>query len=128
MRIVVADDEPGIRRLLVFTLHRRGSTVLEADTGDSALELIRAERPDLVVLDVMMPGLSGPEVIQLLRRDPATAEIPALLLSARGRASEIAAGLASGARSYLVKPFDPRELVARVDALLAERQVATNGD
>ena len=120
-RIVVADDAADIRHLVRFTLSRRGFTVLEADTGDSALALIRDERPDLAVLDVMMPGLSGLDVTQALAQDPATATIPVLLLSARGQAAEIETGLMAGARAYVTKPFTPRELGERVSALLAER-------
>ena len=106
-RIVVADDEADIRRLTVFTLQRRGYTVLEATAGDTALDLIRAEQPDLAVLDVMMPGLSGLEVAHALSQDSATARIPVILLSAKGQASEVQQGLASGARFYMVKPFSP---------------------
>lgn len=120
-RIVVADDEADIRRLTSFTLQRRGYAILEASAGDAALELIRRERPDLAVLDVMMPGLSGIEVAEAMAADPATAAIPIVMLSAKGQASEVQAGLASGARVYLVKPFSPRELAERVAATLATR-------
>jgi DNA-binding response OmpR family regulator len=118
-RIVVADDEADIRGLVAFTLRRRGHTVLEASAGDTALELIKTELPDLVVLDVMMPGMSGIEVAQALAADPATRAIPVVLLSAKGQATEVAAGLGSGAAAYLVKPFAPRELGERVAALLS---------
>jgi two-component system, OmpR family, response regulator MtrA len=124
-RIVVADDEADIRRLVVFTLRRQGYTILEAGAGDSALALIRRERPDLAVLDVMMPGLSGLEVAQALRADPATAAIPVIMLSAKGQASEVENGLASGARDYLVKPFNREELVSRVAEALAWRDDGT---
>ena len=117
-RIVVADDEADIRRLIVFTLRRRGYTVLETAAGDSALYLIREELPDLAVLDVMMPGMSGIEVAQALAADPATSNIPVIMLSAKGQATEVAAGLSSGARVYMVKPFVPQELAAQVGAIL----------
>ena len=117
-RIVVADDEADIRRLIVFTLKRRGYTVLEASAGDMALDLIRQELPDLAVLDVMMPGLTGLEVAQALGADPATSGIPIVMLSAKGQATEIEAGIASGARAYLVKPFRPQELAAQVAEVL----------
>jgi DNA-binding response OmpR family regulator len=119
-RIVVADDEADIRRLIVFTLKKRGYQVLEAAAGDTALDLIRRELPDLAVLDVMMPGLSGLEVAGALRDDPATRSIPIVMLSAKGQAAEIQAGLDSGARAYLVKPFAPQDLAARVAAILDE--------
>ncbi|HEX2173724.1 MAG TPA: response regulator [Dehalococcoidia bacterium] len=118
-RIVVADDEADIRRLIVFTLKRRGYQVLEASAGDAALDLIRRERPDLAVLDVMMPGLTGLEVAGALGADPATRSIPIVMLSAKGQSVEIEAGLASGARAYLVKPFAPQDLAARVAEILA---------
>ncbi|MGH2352890.1 MAG: response regulator transcription factor [Chloroflexota bacterium] len=126
-RIVVADDEADIRRLIVFTLRRRGYTVLEASAGDAALELVRQERPDLVVLDVMMPGMSGLEAAQALSGDPATAGIPVIILSAKGQAAEVEAGLTSGARAYLVKPFAPQDLASRVAGVLAAEVAESAG-
>ena len=117
-RIVIAEDEADIRRLFGFTLKRRGYEVMETGTGDAALEMIRRERPDLALLDVMMPGLSGLEVTRTLRDDPETADIAVILLSAKGQGYEIEEGLASGARAYLVKPFVPQELAARVGEVL----------
>jgi two-component system phosphate regulon response regulator PhoB len=116
--ILIADDEPNIRQLVAFTLRRRGFEIVEAEDGVTALELIRQSAPDLVVLDVMMPGLTGIAVLQQLSADPATAEIPVVLLSAKGQGVEIEEGLASGARLYLVKPFSPRELADRVAEVL----------
>src|SRR3712207_3559202 len=109
-RIVVADDEADIRRLIAFTLRRRQHTILEASAGDTALELIRRELPDLVVLEVMMPGLSGHEVARALREEPATANVPIVMLSAKGQGYEVESGLRSGATTYLVKPFAPHAL------------------
>lgn len=121
-RIVVCDDEADIRRLIVFSLRRRGFEVSEASAGDSGLALIRAELPDLVVLDVMMPGIDGIEVARQLRADPATAAIPIIMLSAKGQDREIAAGIAGGACAYLIKPFEPRMLLEEVNmALQASR-------
>lgn len=122
--VVVADDEADIRRLIVFTLRRRGYTVLEAAAGDLALALIRREMPDLAVLDVMMPGLTGIEVAQAMSADPATKRIPIIMLSAKGQVSEIEAGLKSGARIYMLKPFSPQDLAQRVANVLAEQQDA----
>lgn len=116
--ILIADDEPNIRQLVAFTLRRRGYAVLEAEDGTTALELIRDQSPDLAVLDVMMPGLTGIAVAQQLAAEPATSEIPVILLSAKGQGIEIEEGLASGARLYLVKPFSPRELAERVAEVL----------
>lgn len=118
-RIVVADDEADIRRLVSFTLRRRGYTVFEAATGDEALALVQAERPDLAVLDVMMPGLHGTEVARTLAADPETARIPIIILSAKGQAAEIEAGLKTGACAYLVKPFSPQALAAKVADIIA---------
>ncbi len=117
-RIVVADDEQDIRRLISFTLHRRGYTVLEARDGDTALSIIRQEHPDLVVLDVMMPGLTGLQVARALAADAATATIPIVILSALAQEAEVQMGLESGVQAYLVKPFVLRELVARIADLL----------
>jgi DNA-binding response OmpR family regulator len=118
-RIVVADDDPDIRRLIVFTLKRRGYAVREATDGDAALALVSEDVPDLVVLDVMMPGRTGLEVAAALRGAPETAAIPIVMLSAKGQETEVQAGLRSGAQSYLVKPFSPQALAAEVAALLA---------
>ena len=117
--ILIADDEPNIRQLVAFTLRRRGYIILEAGDGTTALEQIREQIPDLVILDVMMPGLTGIAVVQQLAAEPATAAIPVILLSAKGQGVEIEEGLASGARLYLVKPFSPRELAERVAEVLA---------
>lgn len=118
-RIVVADDDPDIRRLIVFTLRRRGYSVSEAEAGDTALDLIRQDRPELVVLDVMMPGMTGIEVARALKQDPDTANIPIIMLSAKGQAAEVDAGMESGARAYLVKPFSTQELASRVAEILS---------
>jgi len=117
-RILVADDEADIRRLIVFTLRRRGYDVSEADAGDTALTKIQTEQPELALLDVMMPGMSGLEVAHKVKSDPATAHIPIIMLSAKGQAAEVEAGLASGALSYLIKPFSPQDLAARVAEVL----------
>lgn len=118
-RIVVIDDEADIRRLISFTLSRRGHEVIEAGAGDVGLALVRQERPDLVILDVRLPGMDGLTVARSLASDPETAAIPILIASGMGQAGEIAAGLSSGARGYLLKPFSPRELADRVAELLS---------
>jgi len=118
-RIVVADDEADIRRLITFTLRRRGYEVHEAADGDEALDLIREVHPDLAVLDVMMPGRSGLEVAQSLTASSETAGIPVVILSAKGQMTEVEAGITSGARAYLVKPFVPTELAAEIEKILS---------
>jgi len=121
-RIVAADDEADIRRLVAFTLRRRGYVVIEASAGDEALTLIKQEHPDLAVLDVLMPGMTGIEVAQALSQDPTTASIPIILLSALGQVTDVKAGLQSGARIYLTKPFAPPDLVASAANVLASRE------
>ncbi len=118
-RILVADDDDDIRGLVTFTLRRRGYNVLEAHAGDTALELVRAERPNLVVLDVGMPGLNGIEVAAAMKEDMACAAIPIIILSAKGQSAEIEQGLSVGAEKYLVKPFAPKDLAAMVAEVLA---------
>ncbi len=120
-RIVVADDEIDIRRLVAYTLRRQGYVVWEASEGEEALALARQEHPDLVLLDVLMPGLSGLEVATALATDPGTAAIPVIMLSALGQSSDVAAGRETGARAYLTKPFSPSELAERVATVLASQ-------
>lgn len=117
--IVVADDESDIRRLVAISLRRRGHEVIEAARGDQALSLIRESRPDLAVLDVMMPGMTGLEVAQALSADEALAGTPVVLLSAKGQAAEVQQGLQSGAAAYVTKPFAPGDLARRVEELLS---------
>ncbi len=113
-RVLVVDDDPAIREVLVAYLAREGHEVLEADSGEAALHL--AAGADLVVLDLMLPGLDGWRVAEILRsRDP---ELPILMLTARGEEEERVRGFELGADDYVTKPFSPRELVARVRALL----------
>jgi two-component system alkaline phosphatase synthesis response regulator PhoP len=117
-KVVIADDEADIRRLIVFLL--RSYDLYEAQNGRRALELIREVRPDLVLLDVMMPEMTGLEVLDAMRENPLTASIPVVLLSAKGQAAEIEAGLRSGATRYLVKPFEAQALRACVEEVLRE--------
>lgn len=118
-RIVIADDEPDINRLIAMIL--REYTISRAKRGDEALALIRQELPDLAILDISMPGMTGLEVAQALLADPATATIPLILLSAYGQQREIDAGLATGVALYIVKPFDPDELLQSVEKLLTHQ-------
>ncbi|MCI0475236.1 MAG: response regulator [Anaerolineales bacterium] len=121
VRILVADDDPFIRQLVVFTLKTRGYEILEASNGAAALALARQTQPDLVVLDVLMPEMTGLQVTKTLSQDPATAHIPIVILSANAQQSDIDAGLASGAVAYLVKPFEPKILAERVAEILERR-------
>jgi len=122
-RIVVADGDPYIRRLVAFTLKKRGCEILEAGDGVTAPALVRQEKPDLVVLDVLMPAMNGLDVTRALAQDPATSNIPVLILSASAQQSEIEAGLASGATAYLIKPFEPKVLGERVAEILTQKGI-----
>jgi len=117
-RILVVDDEPDITALVAYHLARTGYRVSTATDGADALKAVNSERPALVVLDLMLPGLSGYEVIEHIRREPATSELPVLMLTARRDEADRVQGLTLGADDYLTKPFSPRELVLRVGAIL----------
>ena len=117
-QLVIADDEADIRRLIAFLL--RSYDLFEAQNGKRALELIREVRPDLVLLDVMMPEMTGLEVLVAKRENPLIASIPVILLSAKGQSNEIEQGLQSGATRYLVKPFESQALRACVEEVLRE--------
>jgi DNA-binding response OmpR family regulator len=125
-RVLVAEDEAHIRELVRLHLGLEGWDVLEAATGPDALERLRAEPVDLVVLDIMLPGLDGITVLRAMRRGGPNAATPVLLLTARREESDKVLGLDSGADDYLTKPFGVRELVARSRALM--RRVRPPGD
>ena len=124
--VLVADDEPNIVAAIRFLLQQSGYAVHTARDGDEALEVIDRVVPDLVILDVMMPKKSGYEVCTRITRDPERRHIKVIMLSAKGRESEVTKGLATGANLYLTKPFSTRELLARVDELLG-RDTNTGG-
>ena len=117
-RILVVDDEKNILELIRFNLEREGYEVLTAPDGIQGLELARKESPDLIVLDVMLPEMSGLEVCQELHQNAATKGIPIIMLSARAEELDRVLGLELGADDYVTKPFSPRELVARIKARL----------
>jgi two-component system phosphate regulon response regulator PhoB len=117
--VLVCDDEPVLRMLVRATLDRGQYTVVEAGDGDEALAHTRRHRPDLILLDMMMPGRSGSEVLRELRADPATASTPVIMLTARAQASDREAMNLAGATHYLTKPFSPVGLAALVEQVLA---------
>ncbi|MGH7363473.1 MAG: response regulator, partial [Candidatus Methylomirabilales bacterium] len=117
-RVLVVDDEKDIVELVRYHLEKEGFQCLLAGDGPAALRLARQHRPDLLILDLMLPGLDGLEVCRQLRRDPATARLPILMLTAKAEEVDRVVGLEVGADDYVVKPFSPRELVARVKAIL----------
>ena len=117
-KVLIADDEPNILISLEFLMQREGHAVSVARDGDAALAAIRRDRPDLVLLDVMMPGKSGFDVCQAVRADPDLAHVKILMLTAKGRDTDLAKGTALGADGYVTKPFSTQELAARVRELL----------
>ena len=122
MKILIADDEKDVRDLVRFAFERRGFEVIEAADGSEALTIARRESPDLILLDAMMPGMSGYEASRRLKKTEATKGIPIVFLSAKGQTYEVAEGLEAGAVAYIVKPFAPKELVAQVQEILQKRQ------
>ncbi|HMJ75790.1 MAG TPA: response regulator [Iamia sp.] len=119
--VLVVEDDPVIIDLLTLTLELEGWTVLRAKDAVSAFEVARAESPDIVVSDVMMPGRSGLDLIADLASDVGTAGIPVILLSARALAAEVAEGYSAGAVDYVTKPFDPDDLIERIQKVLDGR-------
>ncbi len=119
--VLVADDDEDIRALVSFRLERAGYEVVEASDGEEALRLARERTPDLAVLDVMMPKLTGDEVTRRIRVDDATRQMPIILLTARVQEDDVARGFEAGADDYIKKPFSPQELRARVQAVLGRR-------
>src|SRR5512141_2052143 len=113
-RILVVDDEKHIVRLVQVNLERQGYEVVTANDGKEALEKVESERPDLVVLDVMMPYMDGFEVLQNLRRNPSTRDIPVIMLTAKAQDQDVFRGWQSGVDCYLTKPFNPMELISFV--------------
>lgn len=123
-RILVADNDEDILMLVAFRLERMGYEVLVARDGAEALERAREELPDLCVLDVMMPKLTGYDVTRALRADPRTQDVPVILLTARVQEADVRSGYDAGADDYVRKPFSPQELRERVAAALAKRRAA----
>lgn len=119
--VLVADDDADIRELVAFKLTSAGYDVRTAADGLAALEMITAEPPALAILDVMMPGLTGVDVLRQIRGSDALDNVRVILLTARSRDVDVDAGFAGGANDYIVKPFSPRELVHRVAAVLGRR-------
>ena len=118
-KILIADDEPNIVTALEFLLQRGGYEVLIARDGDEALKTLESARPDLVLLDIMMPVKSGYEICRRIRERPEWAHIKVVMLSAKGRDAEVNKGMAMGADLYVTKPFSTRELMEQIRGLLA---------
>jgi DNA-binding response OmpR family regulator len=121
-RILIVEDEANIIKLISIRLERLGHSINAADNGAAALDLARETKPDLILLDVMLPILNGFQVLEQLKADPATAAIPVLMLTARGHERDIVAGLEGGADDYIIKPFSFPELISRVGTALARHR------
>jgi CheY-like chemotaxis protein len=117
-KIVVADDDVDVRMLVALKLRHSGYDVVDVGDGAAAVEACRHEKPDLVVLDLMMPVMSGLEACRAIKAEPGLADVPVVLLTARAQNTDVDAGLAVGADAYVTKPFSPKELAARVESLL----------
>jgi two-component system phosphate regulon response regulator PhoB len=126
--ILVVEDEAALVTLLRYNLEREGFRVAEARDGEEALLMAREQKPDLVILDWMLPLLSGLEVCRQLRRGPETRNVPIIMLTARGEEGDKLRGLDSGADDYVTKPFSPSELIARIRAALRRSRPASNGE
>jgi DNA-binding response OmpR family regulator len=123
--VLVVDDDPVILKLLEVNFEMEGFQVVRAADGAEGLERAREMRPDIVVLDVMMPRMTGYEVAKALREDAGTAHIPIIFVTARAQSSDVERGMELGVEDYVTKPFDPLDLIDRVNALLARTQDGT---
>jgi two-component system, OmpR family, alkaline phosphatase synthesis response regulator PhoP len=117
-KILVVEDEPDILEVIQYNLEREGNKVIACRNGEAGLSRIRTEDPDLVILDLMLPGMDGVEVCRQVKADPVTRAIPIIMVTAKGEESDVVLGLGLGADDYITKPFSPRELLARVQVVL----------
>ena len=118
-KILVVDDEVNITQILKFSIGAEGFEVITAQNGEEAIERARRERPDLIILDIMMPKIDGYEACRILKANPLTKNIPVLLLTAKGRDIDRRLGYEVGATDYIVKPFSPNKLIERIHRLLS---------
>lgn len=117
-RILVVDDEEDLLKLVEYNLRNNGYQVECASSGEAALDRVRSAPPDLVVLDLMLPGIDGLDVCRIIKSDERTSQVPVIMLTARGEEADVVAGLELGAEDYVTKPFSPRVLLARIKAVL----------
>ena len=118
LRILIVEDEEDIQDVLKYNLHKAGYRTLEAPNGETARNLLRQASPDLILLDLMLPGINGLDLCKILKKDKATRNIPIVMLTAKSSEADIVAGLEMGAEDYVVKPFSPRVLLARIQTVL----------
>lgn len=126
--ILVVEDEEDIQELVCFNLNKEGYQTLSAATGEDALVIARSQRPNLILLDLMLPGIDGLEVCRTLKAEDKTRSIPIVMLTAKGEDADIVAGLELGADDYITKPFSPRVMIARVRAVLRRKSVRESSD
>ena len=119
-KILIAEDEPDIRELVAFTLRFAGYEVVAANNGEEAVQTASRELPDLILMDVRMPRMTGYDACRVMKANPDLADVPVVFLSAKGQETEIQTGLDSGAEEYLLKPFAPNQLTERVRAILSK--------
>jgi two-component system phosphate regulon response regulator PhoB len=127
-RVLIVEDEPDIAEVLAYNLGKDGFDVDVVERGDEALEMIRRHPPDLILLDLMLPGLDGLELTRAIKRDDATGSIPLIMLTARGEEVDRIVGFELGADDYISKPFSPREVVLRTKAVLRRAPVTQSGE
>jgi two-component system alkaline phosphatase synthesis response regulator PhoP len=123
-RVLCVEDDLNLQKAISFILWKEGYHVLCASTGEDAVELVRKEKPDIVLLDILLPGISGYRVSGILKRDPSTAHIPIVIISAKTQVQDIVCGLKDYADDYITKPFEPEILLARIQALLRRKMKA----
>ena len=125
-KILVIEDEQDIRDLLVFNLQKNGFNVRAVDNGEKALSLIRTDNFDLILLDLMIPGISGFDLTRILKNDDETSEVPIIMLTAKGEESDIVKGLEIGAQDYITKPFSLKVLMARISKVIQNKNKSIN--
>ncbi len=127
-KILIVDDEKDIVDLISYNLEKEGFATIKAYDGESALELVKAKRPDLVLLDLMLPGIRGLEVCKFIRKNPETEALPIIMLTAKGDQVDKILGFEMGADDYVTKPFNVRELIARVRAVLRRAEARPDSE
>lgn len=128
IKLLVIEDDADIRTLILFTLRKEGYVVIGVATGEEGLQMIKDRKPDLVVLDLMLPGIDGMEVCRSLRSDPETGSTPVIMLTARSGDDDVVTGLGCGADDYVIKPFSPKVLSARIRTLLRRTGALEDGE
>jgi two-component system phosphate regulon response regulator PhoB len=128
VKILLVEDDVSLQKSLAFILEKEGFKVLSTQTGEEAVIITRKEKPDLILLDIILPGIDGYKVCQILKKDPQTANIFIILLTGKRKLEDIVLGLKEYADDYIIKPFEPQILIARIHALLRRRNKSENSD